>query len=240
VTQIVFIHGPGAGGCADAWVNQVKYFHGSLAPNLPGRFDSAPCADVRGYADWLRGWLWAQDAHHDVVLVGYTLGAAIALEYGMSYPGEVAGLAVMTVSVHAGDPPPGRAELRLKAAAGDRAAYDEWFAFQEEAMRWVEPELKAHLMERHRQVGPMSQYHDLMAIWSYDASDRITALDKPLLLVHGAADANNPHDREREIHELLPGSRYVSLAQAGHFPATERPAEFNAVLEEFAGSLRYR
>jgi pimeloyl-ACP methyl ester carboxylesterase len=215
----------------------VSHFAGSLAPDLPGHLEGSSCADVRGYSEWLRGWLWGQDRHHDLVLVGYTLGAAIALEYGMTYPEEVAGLCVMTVSVRASGPPPGRAELRLKAAAGDRAAYDEWFAFQEEAMRWVEPDLKARLMERHRQVGPMSQYHDLMSIWSYDASERIQSLDRPLLLVHGADDANNPHDREREIHELVPRSTYVSLDRAGHFPATERPAEFNRLLREFVAGL---
>jgi pimeloyl-ACP methyl ester carboxylesterase len=237
VTQIVFLHGPGAGGCADAWLGQTGHFPDSLAPTLPGHLEGAPCADVRGYAEWVRGWLWARGRPRDLVLVGYTLGAAIALEYGLAYPDEVAGLALMTLGLRASGPPPGRAELRLKAAEGDPAAYAEWLAFQDAAMRWVAPDLRAHLLERHRQVGPLSQYHDLMAIWTYDAADRIGGLRPKLLLVRGADDANSPHDREREIHAAVPGSRYVSLPQAGHFPATERPEAFNALLEEFVQTL---
>ena len=235
--QIVFIHGPGAGGCADAWVNQLSAFPGSVAPTLPGHLEGTRCADVKGYVEWVRGWLWAQDLASDLVLCGYTLGAAIALQYGLDYPDEVKALALTTLAIRASGPPPGRAELRLRAAAGDQAAYDEWFAFQREAMRWVEPALREHLMERHRQVGPLSQYHDLMAIWTYDAQERIAELKPKLLLVRGADDANSPHDREREIHEAVPGSRYERLEQAGHFPATERPAEFNRLLRELVASL---
>jgi pimeloyl-ACP methyl ester carboxylesterase len=104
-------------------------------------------------------------------------------------------------------------------------------------MHWVEPTLREHLMERHREVGPLSQYHDQMAIWPYDAQDRIAELKPKLLLVRGADDAHRPDDREREVHEAVPGSRYERLTQAGHFPATERPDEFNRLLRDFVASL---
>ena len=34
MTQLVFIHGPGAGGCSDAFAYQLEHFPGSLAPDL--------------------------------------------------------------------------------------------------------------------------------------------------------------------------------------------------------------
>ena len=74
MTQIVFIHGPGAGGTARSFVNQLEHFPGSLAPNLPGHPTGLPCPSVERYTDWLRGWLWSQGHKQDLVLVGYTLG----------------------------------------------------------------------------------------------------------------------------------------------------------------------
>lgn len=234
--QLVFIHGPGAGGCADAYHHQRRHFPQSVAPNLPGHLDGMRCPDVARYAEWLRGWLWAQGLKEELVLVGYTLGASIALQYGLDYPGEVKGLVVMTVAARPKIRAPGIYEMRLKAPH-DPAAYEEWLAFQRRAMHLVEPGLRERLMDRHREVGPLSQYHDLMAIDAFDARDRIATLKPRLLLLRGLRDHGNPPDYEQEIHDAVPGSRYVRLPDAGHFPCTEIPDRVNTLIEEFLATL---
>jgi len=99
MAQLVFIHGPGAGGCADSFAYQLSHFPGSLAPNLPGHLEGDACPDVERYAEWLRGWLWAQGHKRDLVLVGFTLGACIGLQYALEYSDEVAALVLMTVAI---------------------------------------------------------------------------------------------------------------------------------------------
>src|SRR5215471_9262666 len=79
MAQLVFLHGPGAGACADAFYYQTKHFPGSVAPTLPGHLEGTRCPDVARYTEWVRGWLWSRDLSRGVVLVGYTLGACIAL-----------------------------------------------------------------------------------------------------------------------------------------------------------------
>src|SRR5689334_7231119 len=74
MAQLVFLHGPGAGGCAEAFRYQLEHFSDSIAPNLPGHLSGTPCSSVQRYTDWLRGWLWAQGHERDLVLVGFTLG----------------------------------------------------------------------------------------------------------------------------------------------------------------------
>jgi pimeloyl-ACP methyl ester carboxylesterase len=234
--QLVFIHGPGAGACADAYGQQLGHFPGSVAPNLPGHLEGSRCADVARYAEWVRGWLWAQGLSKDLVLVGYTLGASIALQYGLDYPEEVKGLVLMTVAARPKTRAPGTYELRLRAPE-DPKVYEEWLAFQRKAMYLVEPGLRERLMERHRQVGPMSQYHDLMAIDTFDVRDRIATLKPRLLLLRGLLDHGNPPKYEKEMHEAVPGSKYIELDDAGHFPPTERPEKFNRLVEEFLASL---
>ncbi|MDH3445417.1 MAG: alpha/beta hydrolase, partial [Deltaproteobacteria bacterium] len=114
MTQMVFIHGPGAGGCAESFVHQLKHYPGSLAPDLPGHLEGQPCANVERYTDWVRGWLWSKGKREDLVLVGYTLGGCIALQYGLDYPDEVKALVLMTTGMRPRERPSGAVELRLK------------------------------------------------------------------------------------------------------------------------------
>jgi pimeloyl-ACP methyl ester carboxylesterase len=236
MTQLVFLHGPGGGACGDAYFYQRRVFPKSVAPDLPGHLDGTRCADVARYAEWVRGWLHAQGLNKDLVLVGYTLGASIALQYALDYPDEVKGLVIMTVAARPKVRAPGTYQMRLDAVK-DPKVYEEWLAFQRKAMHLVAPELRERLMERHRQVGPMSQYHDLMTIDAFDVRDRIATLKPKLLLLRGLQDHGNPPDYEKEIHEAVPGSKYVRLPDAGHFPPLEVPEKVNKLIEEFMATL---
>jgi pimeloyl-ACP methyl ester carboxylesterase len=51
-----------------------------------------------------------------------------------------------------------------------------------------------------------------------------------------AGTSRYPPEYEKEIHDLVPGSRYVQLSGAGHFPPTEIPDTVNALIEEFVAT----
>jgi pimeloyl-ACP methyl ester carboxylesterase len=232
VPQLVFIHGPGAGACHESYVHQLAHFEGSVAPDLPGHLEGTPCDSVARYTEWLRGWLWAQGMKRDLVLVGFTLGACIALQYALDYPDEVAGLALMTVAIRPKTRPQNAYQMRLDAASQGGEAYAKWLDYQQHALMFVESPLKEQLLERHKQVGPMSQYRDLVAIDGFDVRDRIPDLKAPLLLIRGNDDPTSPPEYEEEIIAVVPSARLLRLDRAGHFPMVERPLEVNAAIEE--------
>jgi pimeloyl-ACP methyl ester carboxylesterase len=234
--QLVFLHGPGAGACADAYYYQRKHFPSSVAPDLPGHLEGTRCPDVARYMEWVRGWLWAQGLNKDLVLVGYTLGASIALQYGLDYPEEVRGLVLMTVAARPKTRAPGAYDMRLRALE-DPKVYEEWLQFQRNAMKFVEPRLRERLMDRHREVGPLSQYHDLMTIDAFDVRDRMATLKPKLLLLRGLDDPGQPPEYEKEMHEAVPGSTYIKLQGVGHFPPTESPERINELIEKFVAEL---
>ena len=233
--QMVFIHGPGAGGCAESFVHQLKYYPGSLAPTLPGHLEGHSCANVERYTDWLRGWLWSKGKRQDLVLVGYTLGGCIALQYGLDYPDEVKALVLMTTGMRPRERRPGTLEFRLKAAE-DPATYREWLEAMRHQFLFMEPELGDRLVESHRKVGPLSQYRDFVVIDQFDVRDRINTLKPPLLLIKGADDPNLSPEYELEIHKAVSGSQYLKFKNAGHFPFAEKPAEVNRAIDEFLAS----
>lgn len=235
MTQLVFIHGPGAGGCAESFVYQLKHYPGSLAPTLPGHPMGEPCPNVERYAEWLRGWLWSQGKQQELVLAGFTLGACIALQYGLDYPNEVKALVLMNVAIRPKERRPGFLEFRLKASQ-DPEVHRKWIESMRHLMTFVEPELREHLVECQRKVGPLAQYHDLVVMDQFDVRDRIQTLKPPLLLIRGVDDPAAPLEHELEIHQAVPGSQYLKLSNAGHFPMVERPEEVNRAIDEFLAS----
>jgi pimeloyl-ACP methyl ester carboxylesterase len=215
---------------------QLDHFRGSLAPTLPGHGAGVSCASVERYTEWVRGWLWAQGHHRDLVLVGFTLGSCIALQYALDYPEEVQGLVLMTVAMRPKQREAGGLDMRLRAAE-DPAMHARWIDAMRNAMRWVAPDVREQLIACHHKVGPLSQHHDLVVIDRFDVRDRIRALKPPLLLIRGVDDPLAPEDYEREIHEAVPDSQYIPLRQAGHFPMAEQPATVNRAIEAFLDTL---
>ena len=104
-------------------------------------------------------------------------------------------------------------------------------------MHFIAPELRARLLERHRQVGPVAQYRDLVTIDRFDVRDRIHTLQAPLLLIQGVDDPLATGDYEAEIQRAVPGSRLIKMKDAGHFPMVEKPAAVNAALDAFLAEI---
>ena len=57
------------------------------------------------------------------------------------------------------------------------------------------------------------------------------------VMLRGLDDHGNPPEYEKEIHEAVPGSRYIPLKGVGHFPPTEAPERINPLIEEFLAEL---
>ena len=236
MTQLVFVHGPGAGGCPESFRHQVKHFRGSLAPTLPGHMVGTSCSSVARYTEWLRGWLWSRGHQRDLVLVGFTLGALMALQYGLDYPEEVKGLVLMTAAMRPKGIKPEVFAQRRRAAA-DPAELEKWLDTMRDAMRYIDPDFREELIGWHRKIGAQSQHDDLSVMEQFDVRDRIHTLKPPLLLIQGMDRHVAPGDLEGEIHKAVPGSKLVGLAQCGHFPMAEQPAVVNREIEEFLATL---
>ena len=177
-----------------------------------------------------------QDRTNSLVLVGFTLGARIALQYALDYPEELKAIVLMTVAMRPKERAPGTLDMCLRAAE-DPDAYHEWLEFQRHAMKFVSPELRGRLLACHTKVGPISQYNALVTIDRFDVRDRVESLQPLLLLIRGVDDPGSPPEYELEIHRAVPRSRYLALRNAGHLPAAEQPKQVNQAIDEFLASL---
>ena len=141
----------------------------------------------------------------------------------------------MTIAMRPKERTLGGLEFRLNAAK-DPSIHKEWIEAMRHSQMFIAPELSNRLIECHRKVGPQSQYNDLITIDNFDVRDRISELKAPLTLIRGVDDPGKPAEYELEIHQAVPGSKYLKLEQAGHFPMAERPDDINRELEKLMHS----
>lgn len=75
---------------------------------------------------------------------------------------------------------------------------------------------------------------------SADLRGMLQSVDRPVLLIHGAADTICPPGASRYMAERLPQAKLVELSGLGHAPFLSRPDAFNRFLSGFLEDLHGR
>ena len=71
------------------------------------------------------------------------------------------------------------------------------------------------------------------AIRDMDLCDRLGRIRAPTLVIAGEQDPATPPDVVREVHERIPGSRFVVIPDAAHLLNIEQAETFNRTLLDF-------
>jgi 3-oxoadipate enol-lactonase len=81
---------------------------------------------------------------------------------------------------------------------------------------------------------PEASYRALMmSMLGFDLRKSLGQIRVPTLVISGTKDRNAPSPMVKKMASFIPNATYVELEDVGHLVALERPAEFNAVLDDF-------
>jgi len=235
--NLFFIHGSGGGH--HLWVNQYGRLHKKfniVAVNLPGHAPSGGRGenDVRRYSDWIRETLDAVGWKKSI-LVGHSLGAAIALTSALDYPDKLAGI----VCVGGGMKMPVNAfflEFLQSAPAAIPAEIVELitkFSLAKENRARLSPPLQLSIAQAKVDV----MYGDLFACNNLDLTQEAGDIGIPALIVCGTQDKMTPPELSRALAAAMVDARLVFIEGAGHMVMLEQPEKFNAVLTDFVSGL---
>jgi pimeloyl-ACP methyl ester carboxylesterase len=250
---LLFIHG--LSGSWPNWLEQLPVFAASrrvIALDLPG-FGRSPMPPepitISYYARTIDALLEELGVSAAAV-VGNSMGGFISAELAINFPQRVERLALVSpagISTY-NDPRGTRALPRLHRMERLVGAYTAWVAAHAETVArrprlrdaifgFVAPHARelpsALVAEQIRGAGKPGFLQGLAANLEYDFRDRLPEIVCPTLIVWGDRDrVITVRDAER-YSELIPNSRKVIFADTGHVAMLERPAEFNALLEEF-------
>jgi pimeloyl-ACP methyl ester carboxylesterase len=235
-TPLVFIHG--AGGSSVTWLGALRRLGRArrcLAPDLPGHGQSGPlpggtaAVSMEAYRAFVDAFCGALDVPR-AVLVGHSMGGAVAIEMALGSPHRVAGLVLIATAA------------RLPVSPAVFAAIDQHFARFPEMMAATgfSPSTPRDLALRLARAGVQAPQDvvraDFVACNAWDARERIPAIQAPTLVMIGEDDLLAPAKYGRYLADRIPGARLAAFPQTGHMVHLERATLVVESIASFGGS----
>jgi pimeloyl-ACP methyl ester carboxylesterase len=229
---VVFIHG--AGGTHQHWLHQVRDLPESptYALDLPGHGRSAGEGrdTIAGYSDWLETFLDAAGLEQ-TVLVGHSMGGAIALDVALRFPARLTGLGLVATGARLRVAPAILDGLRQHPEAAVRLICDA--AFGPEA-----PPEMARLGRRQMAAIPPDVLHDdFLACDAFDVLGHLAGIRAPTLVLCGTQDYLTPLKYSTYLRDQIPGATLHLVEGAGHMVMVEQPLKVSQALSNFLAGL---
>jgi pimeloyl-ACP methyl ester carboxylesterase len=219
---LLLIHG--AGGSRLIWNAPIRRLPNAVAFDLPGH-GSSPGPGRDRIADYAADVLALMDtlAIERAVLLGYSMGGAIALECGLLAPERAAGLVVLSGSANIPALPLMTGALLDEGARIVQLMVDHFTTpTDSEAVRRA-------AFDGVASVPLPVLLGDLAACEAFDREAEVRAarttgaLAMPVLVIHGTADRMIPFSHAEMLAEHLPAARLVALEGVGHLPMSAAP-----------------
>lgn len=228
---LLLIHG--AGGSHRAWPAALTELGDArvVALDLPGHGQSAPPGrrSVTHYAEAVEAFI-AGLGLATPVLVGHSLGSAIALAVAQRAVAPVRGLVLLGAGA--------RLPVGETLLAGSLASLEAAAAFIAD-LGFVDasPELRQAVRDEILATGATTTYGDFLACNRFDFRPQLPAITTPTLVIAGELDRLTPARHARALAADLPHSRLVVLDDAGHFAMLERPEVVAEHIDHFVREL---
>lgn len=229
---IVLIHG--AAGNHLVWSLQVRALGDVgrvIALDLPGhgRSDPPGCDTLHAYCDLVLGVLDALQFER-AVIVGHSMGGAIAQTLALTHPGRVSGLGLIGTGA--------RLRVHPDILAGILTHPDEIAAYViAYSYTAITPELRRRAEAEFRACPPSIAHGDFIACNQFDALACVSQIAAPTLVLCGKQDRMTPPKFSVYLAKQIPNAVLVLVDEAGHSVMLEQPEPVNAALGDWVKRL---
>ncbi|OCA94641.1 alpha/beta fold hydrolase [Actinobaculum suis] len=165
------------------------------------------------------------------VIAGISMGGAVAAAYSLRHAQEVAGLAIIDSGIGA-EPAesPRLGTIEKIAHEGSYAVLQAWTNTM--LSRASSEQLHAEFDAYFKTVpAEMFIWLQRMMVGRPDSQAALD-LDIPIMLIRGEDDPNTSTAQYERMQERAKRARFVEIADASHFSASEKPAEIADLLRE--------
>lgn len=231
---VVFVHG----ACENsAFWNHQKVLsdrYRVIALDLPGHGRSELMESeilVRNYSEIVSEFI-AKTCPEQAVLVGHSMGGAIALLNVIEHHQNLRGAVIVSAGAKLGVLPSIREGLRarfeetVKSVVGPRQFSSKTNL---DTIRFVTNEI----LKCDSSIAAA----DYEACNSFDVRQKLRSINLPILIIAGEEDKMAPVPWSMYLKENIPKAKIIVMQDASHLPMIERPSDFNRHLNEFLMSL---
>jgi pimeloyl-ACP methyl ester carboxylesterase len=233
---VVLLHG--AGGNHLYWPPQVRRLIGErvLAVDLPGHGKSEGVGHhtIEAYASAIVDFVEALKLNK-AVLVGHSMGGAIALQAAIQSPERVLALGLVGSGARLIVSP----ELLHMASDPSKATDAIHIVIENSFAEATSDRLKELAEQRMRESRSSVLYGDFLACDAFDVTAAVGQVSMPTLILFGAEDHMVPVGRGRALRRQLSNARLDVIPNAGHMVMLEQPERVAALLSEFLKSVPY-
>ena len=225
----LFLHG--AGGTHRHWGKQIQGVRDATLAclDLPGHGCSKGKGrqTINGYADLVAEFMAALDLESPIV-VGHSMGGAIALDLALRYGDQVGGLVLVGTGARLRVMPSlleglgGEFESTVDLLCG----YLYGPSASEEMVRLGREEMLA--------IGPDVLLGDYLACDRFDVMSRLEEVRLPTLVICGEEDQLTPLKYSQFLVDHIQGARLVTIPEAGHMVMLEKPQETTRAIAGFS------
>jgi len=233
---VLLLHG--AGGSHLSWPPQIRRLTGQriFALDLPGHGKSEGIGrqDITEYAKAVYEFMKTVRLSN-VVVVGFSMGSAIALSLALTYRKRVLALGLIGSG----------AKLRVSASTLENASNPSTFMPTVESVidnsysSNVDSRVKEQAVQKMAETRQAVFYGDFLACDEFDVMERVSSIRVPTLLICGSQDRMTPPSRSEYLHEQIKGSQLHIVEEAGHMVMIEKPDEVVGLLTEFVDRIPY-
>lgn len=233
---VVLVHG--AGGSLLSWPPQLRRLNNQrvFTLDLPGHGKSEGVGkqDIVEYSKVVVEFMKAVRLS-SAVLVGSSMGGAVALSVALRYKKRVLGLGLIGSG----------AKMRVAQATLEMAATPSSFdsvvdtVIENSYSTNVDPQIKILARQQMAETRPTVLYGDLVACNEFDVMNKVKNIQVPTLLICGSEDRMTPPNRSEHLHDQIEGSRLHIIEGAGHLAMIEQPDQLANILGAYLDKIPY-
>jgi len=216
----------GAASSRLTWTRQLKTLASVSRADLP----AFPTVSPENLVDTLADWCLSQ-LHQPSVIVGHSMGGAIAQRMALKSPSLIEGL------VLAGTGPYLPVNPTLIQSLKDAPEETLKLITRWSLSKNPDPDLLARSLDKVRDIDPDRAYREFLACTYFDVRKELAQLQMPTAIIGGAEDRMTPAALTSEFLNTWPDAPYYTIPKAGHMMMLEQANAFNDVLTEL--SIRF-
>lgn len=234
--NLILIHG--AGGNHLSWPTELRRLPGTdvHALDLPGhgKSEGRGYQTISQYAKSVVDWMEHIDIQN-AILVGHSMGGAIASKIAIDHPQSLSGLCLIGSSLTL------RVSSELIDALSQKNTVSKainmiikW-SFSDQASE----ELKMLMMKRMMYVRMSVLQGDFKACNDFDITMDASSIICPTLVLCGGNDRMTPSRQSQLLASKIPISTLKIIPDSGHMVMMERPNEVAGSILEFVSTIRF-